>query len=327
MSLLKKYRNRHSSLVLSTLNLSISPLRQPLQACSDVLLSSYKDTVAMGITEGALIALVSSTFIDLFSPAEKSLSQIAEKYQWAIDEMKKYEHYFGLSLGLYYQVIVNISVPTAGTAIVSDVTDPSLLRIQEFDVGDAEKLQKVPQIERRLLFCRLLLAYLFRNYGEAAAVAKDMRQLHLSKDFFPSYERIQEAFYLGLVSFWIVRQGDDDPTGTWLLFGLHVTSKTKEWSDTGSSWNFSQKYHLLLAEQFVVELAISSYDKAVADAKEHKFINEAALASECAGLFYLEQGNLIKVRECFSSAEESYRAWGALRKAEHVHAIMESAIP
>ena len=40
---------------------------------------------------------------------------------------------------------------------------------QELDVG---KLKKVPQIERRSLFCRLLLAYLFRNYSAALAVAE-----------------------------------------------------------------------------------------------------------------------------------------------------------
>ena len=205
MSLLKKYRNRHSNLVLSTLNLSISPLRQPLQACSDALFLSYKDNVATGITEWDLIALASSTIIDLL------------------------------------------------------------------------------------------------------------------------------AFYLGLASFWIVRQGDDDPSGTWLSLGRDLASKMKGWAENGSSWNFSQKYHLLSAEQAFaqneIEFAISSYDKAVAEAKEHKFINEAALASECAGLFYLDQGNLIKVQEYFSSAEEAYRNWGALRKAEHVHSIMESAIP
>ena len=158
-----------------------------------------------------------------------------------------------------------------------------------------------------------------------------MRQLHLSKGFYASFEYIQEAFYLGLASFWIVRQGDDDPSGTWLSLGRDLASKMKGWAENCSSWNFSQKYHLLSAEQAFaqneIELAISSYNKAVAEAKEHKFINEAALASECSGLFYLDQGNLIKVQEYFSSAEEAYRNWGALRKAEHVHSIMESAIP
>lgn len=328
LSLLKKYHNRHGSAVHSVLNLSIFPLRQPLQACSNSLFSWYKDTVATGITEFALLALGSSTIIDFFAPGEASLVQVSEKFRWVIDEMKKREHYLSLTLSLYQQVIMNISNPSTETVSALDATnDPSCLHMQDLAVEDMEKLQKVPRVERLFLFCRLLLAYLYRNYGAAVAVADNLRQLHLSKGFYASFELIQEAFYLGLVSFWIVRQGEDDPSDTWLSLGRDITTKMKGWAENGSSWNFSQKYLLLLAEQAFaqndVELAISSYDKAVAEAKEHKFINEAALASECAGEFYLDQGNLTKAREYLSSAESAYRRWGALRKADHVHSIVE----
>lgn len=57
------------------------------------------------------------------------------------------------------------------------------------------------------------------------------------------------------------------------------------------------------------------YDAAVSSAKEHKFLNEEALANELAGHFYLDTGNKMKSILYFSQAFQKYSEWGAAVKA------------
>ena len=96
----------------------------------------------------------------------------------------------------------------------------------------------------------------------------------------------------------------------------------------GSSWNFEHKHQLLLAERAFIagdmEVAAFSYEKSIQGARDRRFFNEAALASECSGLFHLEYGNLGEARKYLAMAEESYPFWGALRKAEDVRSRLQS---
>ena len=57
------------------------------------------------------------------------------------------------------------------------------------------------------------------------------------------------------------------------------------------------------------------YDDAIVSSKKHKFVNEEALANELAGHFYLDTGRKDKSVPYFSQAEEKYREWGAVAKA------------
>ena len=57
------------------------------------------------------------------------------------------------------------------------------------------------------------------------------------------------------------------------------------------------------------------YDAAISSAKQHKFLNEEALANELAGHFYLDTGNKVKSIVYFSQAFKKYSEWGAVVKA------------
>ena len=61
-----------------------------------------------------------------------------------------------------------------------------------------------------------------------------------------------------------------------------------------SSWNWENKMLLLEAEKMHTlgdfDGAASFYERSIQSAREHKFIHEEAIASELAGLFYLERG-------------------------------------
>ena len=96
----------------------------------------------------------------------------------------------------------------------------------------------------------------------------------------------------------------------------------KALSENDSKWNFEQKYFLLEAERAFtdgdVEAAATAYDKAIETAKEHRFVNEQALASERAALFYLEHGNVGQARRYLEKSRSLYAAWGAKRKVDDI---------
>lgn len=103
-----------------------------------------------------------------------------------------------------------------------------------------------------------------------------------------------EKFHLGLASYSIARQGGNDNTEEdWQAIGDELTMEMKALSENDSKWNFESKFLLLKAEKAFtdgnLEVAAASYDKAVEAAREHRFINEQALASEwtsqCAARF------------------------------------------
>ena len=60
------------------------------------------------------------------------------------------------------------------------------------------------------------------------------------------------------------------------------------------------------------------YDDAILSSKMHKFVNEEALANELAGHFYLDTGRKGNSLKYFSQAEEKYREWGAVAKADQL---------
>ena len=102
----------------------------------------------------------------------------------------------------------------------------------------------------------------------------------------------------------------------------------KLWNDQGSSWNFQHRLHLLEAEEhcsnFDFNRAKVSYKNAIVSARSSKFVNDEALASELAGRFYLEIGDLEISFEHFRLAHEKYSEWGATGKASRLFEFINS---
>jgi predicted ATPase/signal transduction histidine kinase/CheY-like chemotaxis protein len=82
--------------------------------------------------------------------------------------------------------------------------------------------------------------------------------------------------------------------------------------------NFMHKYHLVEAERCAVLAqngeAREQYDKAIALARQHEYLNEEALARELAGEFYLRNEQDELARFYLQNAHYAYLRWGALAK-------------
>ena len=103
--------------------------------------------------------------------------------------------------------------------------------------------------------------------------------------------------------------------------------KMKGWLQH-SEWNFSNKFLLIEAEmhntQKDFEKAAVCYEASVKAAHKHKFIHEEAIASELAGIFYLERGLHQKSHECFTRSIQCFEQWGARTMARRVQESIRS---
>lgn len=86
--------------------------------------------------------------------------------------------------------------------------------------------------------------------------------------------------------------------------------------------NYRHKWDLIEAEKQRVlgnrAAALEHYDRAIAGAKEHQFVNEAALANELAAKFYLDWGKEKLAQSYMIEAYYGYTRWGAMAKVEQL---------
>ena len=106
--------------------------------------------------------------------------------------------------------------------------------------------------------------------------------------------------------------------------------KMKKWAKS-APMNYEHKYLLLEAEYCRVknrpEKATVLYDMAIKKAVEHGYVQEAAIASELAGRFYLTVNNPDKSREHLKQAWHDYFKWGASAKLSQLEACYPDVFP
>ena len=228
---------------------------------------------------------------------------------------------------IYLQVTLNL--------ITSDDvgTDPTIL--QGDATGQKDMLSILPQsntfyerLVRKADFARLYLGYLFRRHDVVLEVASNVKGhlMESKNDPYPAFELLLETFYVALAAYSIIRQGSNNKSEDWQNTADELTNEMKDLSENDSKWNFQQKYLLLEAEKAFtdgnVEIATASYDKAIEAAREHRFINEEALVSECAALFYLDHENVDQARRYLEEARDLYGQWGAHRKVGDIEGLL-----
>lgn len=138
------------------------------------------------------------------------------------------------------------------------------------------------------------------------------------------YSDSVNAFFAGLAAFQMYRTSRDT---VWKDRGQKRRAALEHWNEHGSSYNFTHKYLLLLAEEHFslgeFALAKGCYTAAIAAAEATKFIHEKALACECAARFYWETGDAEASVDHFTLAHEAYSKWGAVKKADKLFAYVK----
>ncbi|MDZ8187359.1 MAG: AAA family ATPase [Nostoc sp. ChiSLP02] len=162
---------------------------------------------------------------------------------------------------------------------------------------------------------KLILCYLFGEYKQAQENALQAEQyldgvqgifsvpvFHLYDSLahlaiYPSLSRSQQEHLLNRVA--------------------NNQGKMQLWANY-APMNFQHKFDLVAAEQYRIvgnkSEAMDYYDRAIALAKEHGYIQEAAIANELAAKFYLDWGKQRLAEEYMTAAYYSYARWGARAK-------------
>eukprot|EP01083_Nonionella_stella_P224470 799006_1 len=98
-------------------------------------------------------------------------------------------------------------------------------------------------------------------------------------------------------------------------------------SEIISKWNFENKSKLVQAELYYLdgdlESAEIAYNSSIMSAREHKFINEEALACELYGTFFVENGMVSKGTVQLNLALDKYKKWGAMKKANELQKFID----
>lgn len=128
-----------------------------------------------------------------------------------------------------------------------------------------------------------------------------------------------------LLSLWSYeKSGQEDE----LQVARDCRAKVDQWAKTNPA-NLQQKAHLLAAEFARIEgrneEALQSYEASIQAAREHRFLNDEAIAYELAGRFFLARNNTVTARVFLSEARYAYQRWGAqaaVRRLEEAYPFL-----
>jgi len=177
---------------------------------------------------------------------------------------------------------------------------------------------------------QLVRAYLFRQFDDV----QSLDIVDILSDILENKHQLRPNllfgfFFEGLASFLLARETTrDSERSRWIEKGEKVLTKIRYWSEH-SSWNWEDKMVLLEAEKMYTmgsfDQASLLYERAIRLAHEHKFVNDEAIASELAGVFFCELGlNDMKGEALLLHSVQCYKTWGALAVARRVETYIVS---
>jgi predicted ATPase/signal transduction histidine kinase len=166
---------------------------------------------------------------------------------------------------------------------------------------------------------KLMLAYLFGNYNAALSnitKGEQYLQTHTGLISVPMFHFYAALTHLSLFG----DRSELEQIETLTQVDIH--QETIDLWAQSAPMNYRHKWDLIEAEKQRVlgnkAAAIEHYDRAIAGAKEHQFVNEEALANELAANFYLDWGKEKVAQAYIIEAYYCYTRWGATAKVEQL---------
>jgi predicted ATPase/two-component sensor histidine kinase len=181
-----------------------------------------------------------------------------------------------------------------------------------------------------LYLVKLILCYFFQDYQQAIIYACK------GKKYLPATTGLMEFaayhFYYSLGMLAICSENLDHQS-TYFPEILSCQEQIKQWSQHAPD-NYLHKHELIAAEIAKVlgenEQAAEYYDRAITEATKTGYLQEAALAEELAGEFYLSRGRTKIASYYLTDAYQGYLRWGAVAKVQEMeskHLTLLNCIP
>jgi predicted ATPase/signal transduction histidine kinase len=286
--------------------------KEPIRSTISILKYAY----AASIESGDLVAIgygISCYFEANLICGAKLSTWEPEILSHAI-ELDRIKQYSARSyLEMKHQVALNL---------MNSVSQPEYLSGSSYDetVAISQYHQNGEFIAITYIYIyKLMLAYLFRNYNAA------LSNITKGKQYLPTHSGMISVpmfhFYAALTHLVLFpNQSELEQTETLVQVNIHQET-IDLWAQTAPI-NYRHKWELIEAEKQQVlgnkAAALEHYDRAIAGAKEHQFVNEEALANELAARFYLDWGKEKVAQAYIVEAYYCYTRWGAMAKVEQL---------
>jgi len=197
-------------------------------------------------------------------------------------------------------------------------------------IGEAYDEQKMLPLHQQVndrtaiflvYFNKLVLCYLFAEYEQAVKNAT-ITEKYLDGALGAITVTVFHCYYsLALLA---VFDKTPKPIQKSLLKQVVANQKKLQKWAKAAPMNHRHKFYLVEAERYRVlgqeAKAIYYYERAIALAKENKYINEEALAHELGAKFYLAKGNTTIASAYMFNARYAYLLWGAKAKVKDLEA-------
>ena len=299
---------RHVADAFFDFNCFFKHWKEPAKTCLPGLLQAYSSGLEIGNLNLAALSLLVYDSNAYFCGQElSSLKLVLEEHRKVMQQLRQYTYLYTQSL--YHQVVVNLlGASTEPYRLVGEYCDEREIIQLYQKTGEVTALH---QVYRH----KLILCYLFQDYEQALENANKAAQYLggtaglMSVPVFHLYDAlVQLALY-----------PDASETDQSSILERVATNleKLNGWAAYAPS-NQAHRCALIVAERCRVlgtrAEAIENYDRAIALAKEHEYLNEEALANELATKFYLEWGKERIAKDYLIEAYYAYSRWGAKAK-------------
>ncbi|MGI0490866.1 AAA family ATPase [Alkalinema pantanalense CENA528] len=320
---LAKKRQLSSSYVMTqfVFNFLIRHWQDPLYSLMPEFTEGYQNALAVGNLEYAAYFLFSrcnlkflsgrDTLIDLMQELKTSTETIDQLNQVAT----------GRWIRATLQVVQNFLQPSE---------HPHLLQGEFYNLLDMQPLHEAAN-DRTIIFqayfYQAMLAFHFRQWDTA------IESIRLTKKFADSAVSSPVIsilnFYESLTYLFCYPQSSKKQQKQLLKVVNANQKKLKEWARHNPN-SCLHKFHLVEAERQRVLgnpiQAMHHYEQAIALAYDHGYCQEAALANELAGRFYLHLNQPIPAQVYLEKACADYQSWGAIAKVEWLRATYKDCL-
>ncbi|MGD1919429.1 MAG: AAA family ATPase, partial [Pleurocapsa sp.] len=165
------------------------------------------------------------------------------------------------------------------------------------------------------------ILYLYNRYDSALLYSvKAEKLLPIIRGLIPEAEH---NYYSSLIMLALYLEATEQKQQEYRQKLKFNQKQIKNWANNCPA-NFLHKYLLIQAEIYRIEgqdlMAMELYDRAIASAGEHEFIQNEALGNELAAKFWTSRHKPDFARLYLKKAHYGYQLWGAKRKVDNLEA-------